>query len=296
VSLAGGLLVAAEGGKPDPAVWATGGWSEGGICRVDLGEKLGLAAEFGARQFFVPESQLEEAKQVLLSRNCDSVQLGALFEGTVEVRKALRDYLRELDVPPAFSDPRGDRAAYYLRQRDHEWARQYYRDNLLSEIAGELRRQCESLGGPSATHLVTIASDSPELVYMGLVAFQPARCLILYTRDKHAMLEQITSMCAQRRSACEVVPMAFESPDELLVQMGAAVEQFTLGADPESTVLDLTPGTKEMSMSLAFEVAKPGNRLIYLRHRRQGAKVVPFSEELRLWSAQLARKKPESLS
>src|SRR6266508_2692670 len=87
VSLAGGLLVATGGGKPDPAVWATGGWNEGGICRVDLGEKLGLAAEFGVRQFFVPESQLEEAKQVLLSRNCDTIRLGALFEGTVDICK-----------------------------------------------------------------------------------------------------------------------------------------------------------------------------------------------------------------
>jgi len=57
------------------------------------------------------------------------------------------------------------------------------------------------------------------------------------------------------------------------------------GADPESTVLDLTPRTKEMSMALAFDVAKPGNRLIYLRHGRQGAKVMPFSEELRVWPA-----------
>ena len=84
---------------------------------------------------------------------------------------------------------------------------------------------------------------------MGLEAFQPARCLILYTRGKQAMLEQIISMCAQKRTECEVVRMAFESPDELLVEMGAAVEQFTRDADPESTVLDLTPGTKEMSMA-----------------------------------------------
>ena len=38
-------------------------------------------------------------------------------------------------------------------------------------------------------------------------------------------------------------------------------------------------------MALAFDVAKPGNRLIYLRHGRQGAKVMPFSEELRVWPA-----------
>ena len=66
-------------------------------------------------------------------------------------------------------------------------------------------------------------------------------------------------------------------------------------------VLDLTPGTKEMSIVLGFDVAKPGNRLIYLRHRRQGQKVVPFSEKLRVWPARpvprhFGQKNPEGLS
>jgi hypothetical protein len=40
-----------------------------------------------------------------------------------------------------------------------------------------------------------------------------------------------------------------------------------------------------MSFVLALESAEAGNRLAYLRHRRQGSRVVPFSERLRVWQA-----------
>ena len=66
-ALAAGLIVAARGGggKPDPRVWATGAWSDGGIVPVgdqSLPGKVGLAVEFGARKFFVPEDQKPAAE------------------------------------------------------------------------------------------------------------------------------------------------------------------------------------------------------------------------------------------
>jgi hypothetical protein len=282
-SLAAGLLVASAGGRPDPAVWASGAWDERGIGRVELGAKLELAVEYGVRRFFVPESQAEEAKRAFLSHE-SGVEPGALVEGTADVRAALRDFLRELDVPPGGDEARAVRAAYYLRQVDDEWAKRYYRENLLPEIVASLRGQWESRAGRAVMRLVTIASDNPELVRIAVAAIRPERCLILHTLDKRPMLEEVESMYAMEHT-CEIVPVPFESPAALLTGAGSAVDEFSRGVPADSVVIDLTPGTKEMSMVLAFEVAKPGNRLLYLRHERRGARVVPFSEDLRIWPA-----------
>jgi hypothetical protein len=56
-------------------------------------------------------------------------------------------------------------------------------------------------------------------------------------------------------------------------------------AEPGGVVLDLTPGNKEMSLVLAFDAARPGNWLYYLRHERKGERVEPFSERPLIWSA-----------
>ncbi len=279
-SLAGGLLLAAEGGRPDPAVWATGAWNEDGIRRVShLKAKVQLAVEYGVRQLFVPESQVSEAER-LARQQPHSLSIGALAEGKSDPQEALRNYRDALDLPPLPTDPQESRRAYYLRQEDEERARQYYRDNLLPDIVQNLRAQWLEQNGGTATHLVTIASDNPELVSMAVGVVRPRTCLVLYTTDKAAKLAEVRQLLVGNKTECELIPKKYASPEELLEKMSGAIQEVVAGADPEGVLLDLTPGTKEMSLTLALEVAQAGNRLYYVRHQRKGSRVVPFSERL----------------
>lgn len=280
-SLAAGLLVAAENGTPDPAVWATGAWSDhGGIRPVGhLEAKIRLAVEYQVRQLFVPASQVEDARR-LAGQHPGSLSVDPLLEGEAQPATALGPYRNALDLPPLRQDPPDRRRNYYLRQRDEARARQFYRDNLLPDIAHNLREQWLRHNGSPATHLVTFASDNPELVYLAVQVVRPRTCLILYTRDKSDRLQEACQLLEQNPTDCEMIPREYESLEHLLQGISPAVRQFVAHLAPEGVVLDLTPGNKEMSLILALEVAQPGNRLYYVRHERRGPRVVPFSERL----------------
>lgn len=69
-SLAAGLQVASLGGRSDPRVWASGSWDwQDGIRPVShLDRKLQIAGEYNVRQFFVPDSQVDEARMLVAGR------------------------------------------------------------------------------------------------------------------------------------------------------------------------------------------------------------------------------------
>lgn len=79
-SLAAGLLVAAQGGTPDPEVWATAGWDDSaGFMPVDLLKpKLDLAAELGARVSQTPDLAVCRlpGRAVVLKRSWQRIRSG----------------------------------------------------------------------------------------------------------------------------------------------------------------------------------------------------------------------------
>ena len=72
-SLACGLILAADGRRPDTLVWSTAEWNGSkGFVDIDpqgLEEKLDLAVEFGVRTFFVPPGQVKIAKAHLETKD-----------------------------------------------------------------------------------------------------------------------------------------------------------------------------------------------------------------------------------
>lgn len=289
-SLAAGLLVAAEGGTPDERVFATGCWSKGaGIRPVGeehLAAKLTVAVELGATHFFVPDSQASRARALVHKRCAGPLEIGSLYESTPDPRRALRDYLRHFDLPPDRGASRDSRRRYYLRQGDEAWAKEYYRQNLLPEIIEHCRSQLYAAGWTDRpTHLVTIASDNSELVPLGIEVLRPARCLVVYTEDYAAKTALTRGMARNNTVGCEVHERGFADLDALREGMREAIEEFLTGSDAERVVFDLTPGPKDVSFSWMLELAAPKNRLYYLRHRRQGFKVDPFSEQPQIWIA-----------
>lgn len=284
-ALAGSLLVAAEGGRPSPAVWATGAWNpHSGIRPIGhLELKVDLACQWRVRQLFVPESQVDLARQLARARNAD-LQIGRLYEGQSDPREALRDYRWALDLPPLPTAPRDQRRDYFLRQQPEQRARDYYRTHLLPDIVRDLAQQWDEQGGTPASHLVTIVSDNPELAFLTLAMVRPQKALLLATSDKQAGCAEVRQLLSDGHLGKHVAGVQcefaeFQNQEELLIQLAERVCRFVATASPEGVVLDLTPGTKEMSLRLALEVARPGNRKCYVRHRRQGSRVVPLSEK-----------------
>lgn len=100
-ALAPGLEVAATGGHPDPCVWATGCWDcQRGLREVaGLNEKLHLAAEHGAKEFFLPASQQGEASQIVAGHGA-SPSVNPLRMGITEPREVLRPLLARLRACP----------------------------------------------------------------------------------------------------------------------------------------------------------------------------------------------------
>jgi hypothetical protein len=315
-ALAAGLLLALDEAGPNPRVWATGAWAEpgGGIVRIDfLKPKLRLGMACGAEAVFVPESQVEEAatavQQIAAELEADPEglrllheeaprsapkvgvprpEIGRLREGTARPRAALDEYLARLFQRPLLTDPPATRRAWYrllVERGDAAAARSWFVDALLLEIASECRRhlvgQC---GDGLPTDLVTIASDSWELVPLMVEIVRPRRCLALYTDNKveerDRALQATRRLLDERRGGCDLIPREFKEKGDLFEPFAEEVRKFAAGGEPGALALDLTPGTKEMSLALQFAAAQPQNRLLYIRHQRQGSLVVPGSQRL----------------
>ena len=280
--LAAGLITAAHGASPNPAIWASGAWRDGRVSPVDsLPAKLRLAAEHNARHFFLPADQLDGAPRI------DDLELAPLRTDTASPAEALAAYVTRLDVPPAASASQEDRRRYYRSLRDPAAARRYFCDCCLPEIAAEQRSHLlAELHGCRPTHLVTVASDSPELVRLVAEVLEPRRCLLLHTADYVDQARGVVEICGGRDIDFAQVRVDVEDATTLGGQLHEAVAAFG-PADAAALVLDLTPGRKDISLTLALEAAPPGSHLLYCAHRVDGnsRRPVPFTQQMRLYPA-----------
>jgi len=291
VPLAAGLLLAAGEGSPRPEVWATGAWSaEAGILAVGgIEAKLRLAAEFGAAHFFLPQKQTAQAEHVVQTFPA-KLQIESLAEAKSSPRQAMRRYLSVLGVRAGRYDPPEDRARSYLRIDDPEERRRYYIECLAEDIADALRHQA----GPEqliCKRLVTIASDSPELAYLTHLIFRPRSSVILYTGGGNNGRFEEFARKAQgllREKGFEAALEEIHDDDLLgLIRQFRGCLQRTAPRPEEgdSLVIDVTPGTKPMSLAWAY-VAPAQARIVYLQHTLDPnlRKPKPFTERLSIYS------------
>ena len=293
-ALAAGLLVAAEGGTPDPQVWATGSWgNRRGILPVDgLKQKLELAAEFGARAFFVPSVQAEEAAQL-----ASGLEIGQLQMSEPEPSRALAELALCLETAPPPPRNPDDLAAvercvdyYSKRPRGRPGTTQFYWSHLLPTITQRCRSQVRSeYGDCRPTHIVTIVSGSPELVLLAVRALDVKHCLLLYTPDPDARRDQTGAMLMVKElleaDGRHCLPQPFQDGPVLQQEIPTAVRHFAAGRPPESLVLDLTPGNKWMTWA-ADRAMPAGSWRLYVRNDTLSApdrRVRPGSERLVCW-------------
>jgi hypothetical protein len=284
-AVAAGLLLAVEGGRPSPDVWATGQWhDQGGIVEVGKPEaKLALALELGVREFFVPERQVAELESKLHGRSCLIRPLGF---GRHAPRSALADYLLHLDHPPDRLADLSIRSDYFLRQPNDRKPGSYYWNNLLPDIIESLSRQRTALPGCSPSHLVTIVSQSVEVSVMSARATGVRQCLLLFTGDfakqKDTLAAQLQGVGIQTRTA-EII-----DDEQLAETIRIPVREFAAAIAPHQLVFDLVPGTKLMTLELEklARTVYPGSWLLYVRHQTTSQhRQKPGTERLRLWTS-----------
>ncbi|GIX01876.1 MAG: hypothetical protein KatS3mg112_0813 [Thermogutta sp.] len=295
--LAGALMVAAGEGKPDHKVWATGAWDrQAGVIRVEgIREKLAVAKEFHASQFFVPASCSDEACQCVRENNWP-IEIKIFEKSTPRPRDALRRYVSQLHVRASKSDPPEERAKTYLRIDDDNERRKYYLDCILDDLAAQLRNQfMEEPNKLNCRYFITIVSDSPELIYLMHFVFRPKTSLILYTlhnenyRKLAIEVEEWLKSPEIQKQLGSPQPRVEAFPDgglgDLVSRFRRLMAELLQGDDPHSLVIDVTPGKK--TMSIAWALAAPrGARLAYVdsKFNSDVRKPVPFEEKLTIFS------------
>jgi len=292
VSLAAGLFLAVWEGKPDPTVWASGAWADGGIQPVEgLLQKAALAAQWGARVLFVPEQQLEKLENKMgAPGGPNGLRILPLQAGKPKLREALREYLDHLEVPPGREASREHRSAYFLRIADDTKARRYYREYILPEVREIWRprlHQQAPLFQKVAPRLVTIVSKGFHLPELTGGVVQPQSCLLLYNEE---MAEEIQKVKEALKEAIGEHYLLNEhlftghTREELLQDFQKAMQEFLQGISAEGLMVDLTPGQRLMNLALYDAMPAGSFALVFQAEMdKKTRRPIPFTENFELW-------------
>jgi len=283
LALVGGLYLARHGGQPDEHVWASARWDEErGITRVGhLAEKLHLAREYGVREFYIPDEQLNEVP--------DSFQdmVKPIRQGTNRLEEVLDSYVCALDVRPAClarNEESFQRCRdWYLRQPRHDL--RYYCTCLLPYLLPRLQEQRRSdYADCQPEVLVTVLSHSWNLIPLIAHTFEVNRCLVLVTagdrrtRDYSEPVRQFLDAFGQRVELTER-----EFYEERMEENFRALEIWEhYRQRPQKILVDMTPGKKLMTLHL-YRSAPRGCWLVYVNTEQPQGRPIPGSEKLVCW-------------
>jgi len=289
VSLAGGLVLAMSEGLPEKTVWATGAWEpDKGISHVDgVEKKIRTAARFGAKRFFVPETNKKEVEQLAQELGITLCSLSS--QGEADPRKAIQPFLDCFERLADKSDSREKRCHSYRRISDRRKKHDYYLECILHEVARNCREMIRSeLDRAPCDTLVTVMSQSPTLVYLSHTVLCPRQSLILYDRgdkDIIAAVHEFQDWNSRCESSCLAKAVAFKTHQnvrELIKEFTQIFGAHTDLSDGHGIVLDVTPGKKAMTLALVAAAPK-GSRFLYWHHELKDGHLVPFEEKPELF-------------
>jgi hypothetical protein len=197
----------------------------------------------------------------------------------------LPDYLAEFSGDPEAARARffDDANGYHrlLTDRGERGrASAYYRDELLGPIADRCRGQLPR-DWPDHPRLVTFLSGTSELVELAARIHRPGRVLLLCTPETEShqarAAEQVKAAAGTK---CEVACLKVTS-DALPGGLPPEALAFARDGRPDDLVLDLTPGTKAVTLALYTDLGLPGSRPVYVHTSRpDGATIRHGTEQL----------------
>jgi hypothetical protein len=296
-SLSAGLILARKDLAPRTAVWASGVWGPDGLQEVDgLEAKLRLARDWSARWFFVPVWQVSSARRTLQEIGFTEMEVSGLeATNTRKPVDSLRAYLARLGGEPQAPDPADEtgkqfeicKGYYQLLPYREPSARFFYRTHLLPTIAHRCRKEVSR--NQQLTHLITIASDSNELILLAVRMLRAKRVLILYTPEYSKETQQTLEELKAAEEEAQSAPVAevFTYGDDMEQTMLHHIRPFLDRVPLEQVVFDLTPGTKLMTLTLEHLGRRefPSSWLLYLKHRTPNGRPEPGAEFPLLWRA-----------
>lgn len=291
--LMGGLIVAASRARLSPSVWGTGRWSESDdiVPVSNIVEKVELAVRNPRiLKLFVPHENLDEARRAAehYQSVASSVEICEFGERGASVYARFGNWLAAHDVPPEPDAPIEVRSKYCVRWRrwNESKADDYYNSHLLDDIIARCRDKIPGeFADVQPRLLVSVVSNSPELIDIGVGIWRPDCCILLYTTspDMSGALEKARASIRKRRPGIHVEALEIRDGDDV-AQLARQVRAKV--ADPASgsgdVVYDVTPGTKLMSLAL-FRAARDDDLICYLSSRMVERRAVPGTEQPQVW-------------
>jgi hypothetical protein len=282
VPMAAGLITAIDQGLPDPEVWATGGWNHGvrGVGAVQ--NKAQAAVDFGARALYVPSENLPD----LAASSFGPLEIAPLSSGSSLPRTALEPYLNKMKVQPGPSASREQCVEYYLHLRSHGRAEQFYEDRLRPFTALQLRGRLREMCSQRFTSLLTVVSHRPATVLLAVEAIEPRRVVLFYTPEG-GKIESACREVVDHLTMKGLEPLPVPVVDDVALRRTFADQITALNADAAEIIIDLTPGTKWMTLALSAAAPK-GSYLVYWWHRVHRSadgdiRILPGTETPFLW-------------
>jgi hypothetical protein len=286
VTLVGGLYTAVIQGKPNAQVLASGAWVKGrGLEAVQgLEAKVSaigrLCGKSSCREIalYVPHANQQDAQRAVDGFGL-CVTVKALEQKKASLAEALAEYLLAVDVPPG--DFQGDlRYAQRLAKVFGERVKpDFYAKRLARGLAERLRSNLpKGVARPEAMALVFSGENSTLTCLLNHVVrpLKNDRYLVFHTLDKGKAVGAVRRRYGLKASKA---PIREDGAD-----IGRQLERWAAGLRRRNRrirlAVEITGGTKPMSVHLAWAAERLGMDILYLNHGKQGQVHVPGTEEL----------------
>ncbi len=293
--LAAALELAVRGGQPRSTVFASGRWTDRGMASVG-GVKIKLAAARDLAQgaeatVFLPAQSYEEAREWAK----DGVEIVPYDVSETDPKKAMAAHLAQLDVPPERgSSSLDERLAYANRPHivsDGKKRQSYYIDHLVADLAQRVAEMADDDGlipDAGLDRLILALSWSHELCRLMILALRPRNALVLCTEGTEKYLDGIRSVTDgvgkneknQRATGTKLdIQKIIGGEEEICLRY---CERW-LTAVPETAAraVDVTGGTKIMTLLLSTVARATAARALYLEHDYQYGKPKYGTERIR---------------
>lgn len=271
--------------NPDSGKWE--------VNATTLSLKLDAGIEAGKKTFAVPSVYVDAVKGSFRLNEVQGQVVG-LEDDPKDLYRAVQPAVLLAGIEPGPHASRADRVTWYLTRPTHEEAANFYRRLILDEVIGDMKKVLESagLGQWRPEHLVSIVSDSEELVVLALELFSPKYCHVIYTWKNENMKYRFkkieTWIEDKNRASAEdqisLEPVRIEDSHAALGQLVTVVGDLSRNEDSGSVLIDSTPGKRAMSMA-ALQGGKAGDRVLCWWHDRHPGtrRAIPFSLKMLLW-------------
>lgn len=286
--LAAALELASLGGVSRAAVFSTGRWEEGlGVAGVTgIREKVEAVSRLtgldeDSRQpeapgladpdlplFYVPASIFQQAREAARGR----IEVVSYPPSEPRWKRALTQHLVSLDVPPTQgAHPLEARLDYVNRPHiltDVQLRRDYFMSHVLEDLVAarsskQPSRQGEEMVGRKVERLVLALSFSYDLTAYVLQSLKPRQALLLVTRETEALVEKVTMGLGDTALKIETLLVEPGSEREVSTRSG----EWLMGEpNPKLRAVDITAGTKLVTVALVYAAREANARCFYVTH------------------------------